>query len=73
MNILYIEDDPIIASGLIYSLEQDGYNVFHHTDSQNIASIIADTDFSLAILDIMLPDGDGFDICNEIRKKDNNR
>lgn len=60
-KILIIEDDPIIASGLVYALEQDGYIVTHCKSFSETRAVI-NNDFNLAILDMQLPDGTGFDV-----------
>ncbi len=59
MKILLVEDDAIIASGLVYALEQEGYAVTH-CGSVREARSVSDS-YDLAILDMQLPDGTGFD------------
>jgi DNA-binding response OmpR family regulator len=61
-NILLVEDDAMIASGLIYALEQGGYTVTHCPNVRDSANAIAAAEFDLAILDMQLPDGTGFDV-----------
>jgi len=61
-HILVVEDDAIIASGLVYALEQEGYSVRHCKTVKEAAAAIADQKFDLAILDMQLPDGTGFDV-----------
>jgi len=72
-NILIIEDDAMIASGLVYALEQEGYSVTHgksvsdakraiDANMQNANSHNAGVHYDLAILDMQLPDGTGFDV-----------
>jgi len=62
-KILLVEDDTMIASGLVYALEQEGYSVTH-SKSVNDAkrAIDANIRYDLAILDMQLPDGTGFDV-----------
>lgn len=69
MDILFVEDDKIIASGLEYALSQEGFNVIHVMDVKSALIEINNREFSLALLDLSLPDGDGYEICNEIKKK----
>jgi len=62
-KILLIEDDAMIASGLVYALEQEGYSVTHGRSVREAKGAI-DTGmrYDLAILDMQLPDGTGFDV-----------
>ncbi|MDD3362315.1 MAG: response regulator transcription factor [Hespellia sp.] len=65
-RILLVEDDIIIASGLVYALEQDGYEVVHCKSVQETDEVLQSTEFHLAILDMQLPDGNGFDISRKL-------
>ena len=66
--ILLVEDDAMIASGLIYALEQEGYRVTHCSSVENSKKVISsEGDFDLAILDMQLPDGNGFDVRELLR------
>ena len=58
MKILFVEDDQAIALGLVYSLEKEGYEVIHCV-SQKV--------FDLLLLDVSLPDGDGYTICKQAK------
>ena len=69
-NILLVEDDAIIASGLVYALEQEGYTVVHSKSVNEAKSAAANAVFDLAILDIQLPDGTGFDVREVIKQTD---
>ena len=62
MKILLVEDNSSIASGLKYSLESAGYKVIIAQNYQEGVKLLNDS-FALAILDITLPDGSGYDIC----------
>ena len=68
MNILFAEDDAIIASGLIYALESEGWTVSHCRDVAGALRALAEERFALALLDLSLPDGSGFTIFEHIRK-----
>lgn len=61
-RILLVEDDEMIASGLAYALEQEGYSVAHSKLVNEALSLIANNRFDLALLDMQLPDGTGFDV-----------
>lgn len=52
----------MIASGLVYALEQEGYDVVHALSVRDAIRMVPDGGFDLAILDMQLPDGTGFDI-----------
>jgi len=67
-KILIMEDDKTLSSGIAIALRQDNYQF---TQSHTIAStkeILKHNTFDLLILDVNLPDGNGFDLCQEIRK-----
>ena len=69
MNIFLLEDDEAIGIGLTYSLENEGYSVtLAKTVSEGIKTI-SEKDFSLYILDLTLPDGNGYDVCKKIKEK----
>ncbi|MCL2402362.1 MAG: response regulator transcription factor [Oscillospiraceae bacterium] len=67
MNILFVEDDAMIASGLVYALEQEGYNVTHSKDIREARDALSHGKFDLAILDMQLPDGTGFDVHEALK------
>ncbi|MDR2714165.1 MAG: response regulator transcription factor [Coriobacteriales bacterium] len=69
-TILLVEDDAIIASGLVYALEQEGYAVVHNKNVIEAKSTILNNNFDLAILDMQLPDGTGFDVREKLEGKD---
>lgn len=69
LKILFVEDDTVIASGLEYSLIQEGYTVIHCVNVKDAKIAINENDFGLAILDLSLPDGSGYDICKLIKAK----
>lgn len=68
MKILLVEDDHAIACGLCYSLEQDGLEVLACSDASSAMEVISGVPFDLALLDITLPDGSGYDLCRAIKK-----
>jgi len=70
MRVLVVEDDRIISEGLRISLEQEGYEVSCAENVKSAVEILTGgpaPDFCL--IDVMLPDGDGYTVCSEIRKK----
>lgn len=66
-RILLVEDDIMIASGLIYALENEGYELIHCKDIHTAYNTIKTNQFDLAILDMQLPDGIGFDISEQLK------
>lgn len=70
MKILLVEDNEILAKGLICSLEQKKYQVIHTLNVENTLKILKTEKIDLAILDVSLPDGNGFDLYkNNIKEK----
>ncbi len=69
MTVLVVEDDLIILEGLKISLEQEGYDVVSASTVKDALAIVASNkELNICLLDVMLPDGDGYQICREIRK-----
>lgn len=66
-KILFVEDDAMIASGVKYALEMEGYETIHVTNTKDALDTIQTTDFDLAILDMQLPDGTGFDVSDRLK------
>lgn len=68
INILMIEDDSTIAFGVKYALEQEGFNIDICNDLESGRNSLNEKTFDIILLDVMLPDGNGYDFCKEIRK-----
>lgn len=69
-HILLVEDEANIAQALLFNLELEGFRVTHVTTGAQALECFADTPCDLVILDLMLPDSHGIDICRQIRRKD---
>ena len=69
MNVLVLEDDKTIAMGLEYSLEQEGYQVYLYHDVASAKLALNGHGFHICILDLTLPDGNGYEICKLAREK----
>ena len=70
-KILLVEDDKTLSEGIAYSLKNEGYNVdIAHTYVDGL-EFINTNEYILIILDVMLPDGSGYDLCKSIRKNKN--
>jgi len=70
MHILLVEDNPGFAEGLRQNLEFDGYRVTVAADVASSARALAADPPNLIILDLMLPDGNGYDVLRTIRERD---
>ena len=69
-RILLLEDDTMIASGILYALETEGYETNHATSIKDAGSLIEHYNFDLAIIDMQLPDGTGFDVSEIFKSTD---
>ena len=66
-KILIIEDEPDIRKTLEYNISREGYKVVSASSLSEGKEQINSSDFSLILLDLMLPDGSGLDLCREIK------
>lgn len=69
VNILVVDDEKEIADLLEVYLKNDGYVVHKYYSGKDALAYIDNNNLDLAILDVMLPDVDGFQICQKIREK----
>ena len=67
-RILLLEDEPAIADTLLYTLRSEGFEVAHVTLARDALTAFSQRAPDLAILDVGVPDGNGFDVCRAIRK-----
>ena len=70
-NILVVDDEKTIADLVELYLKNEDYQVFKFYNGKDALNCIANQKLDLAILDVMLPDTDGFSICQHIRAKHN--
>lgn len=70
-NILVLDDEKEIADLVELYLKNENYNIYKFYDSKSALQCIDKVELDLAILDVMIPDIDGFSICNIIREKYN--
>lgn len=68
-NILIIDDDPDILNLIELYVSSYNYEAFKASNANDALEIIANEDIDLILLDIMLPDMDGFDLCRKIRER----
>lgn len=68
-RIFLVEDDKEIAKNLTLLLHSKGFAITHACTQSEAAGMLAADKFDLALVDISLPDGNGFAVCTEIREK----
>lgn len=68
IHILIADDDPHIRELLTYYLQGEGYGVIEAADGTEASAILAARPVHLAIIDVMMPGKDGFQLCKEIRE-----
>ncbi|MGE5613134.1 MAG: response regulator transcription factor [Bacillota bacterium] len=66
-TILIIEDDENLSRGMVFTFEKDGYRVFSASSVRQGKQLMQQHKVDLIILDLGLPDGNGMDLCREIR------
>jgi two-component system, OmpR family, catabolic regulation response regulator CreB len=66
-KLLLLEDDPAIASTVVFALQREGYAVEHCTLLRDARRQMQAQSFDALILDVGLPDGNGLDLCREVR------
>ena len=66
-RILLIEDEPDIRKTLEYNISREGYDVVSASSLSDGKKQLESSSFSLILLDLMLPDGSGLDLCREIK------
>lgn len=70
MKILLVEDNEMVAKGLRYSFHQNGYELFHKINVKETIRFLEEEKIDLIILDVSLPDGNGFELYeNQIKPR----
>jgi DNA-binding response OmpR family regulator len=67
-TILMVEDEPSITAPLTEALEREGFDSAVARTAAEGVSLAGDLEPDLVLLDVMLPDGSGFDVCRELRR-----
>lgn len=69
-NILFVEDEPTLAKAIKLNLELEGHVVKHLSNGQTAILELEEHhhSFELVILDVMIPEKDGFEVCKSLRK-----
>lgn len=68
-KILLVEDNETIIMGLKYSLEQEGFQVISAKTAKESKEKLDNKSIDIVLLDVSLPDGNGFEICKEIKER----
>ena len=66
-EIFLVEDDQVIAKNLIILLQAEGFVVTHTANMSDAFAKVRENKFDLALVDVSLPDGNGFTVCTEIK------
>lgn len=66
-RILIVEDDTLLNKTLAYNLKTDGYDITSALNARTAGEKLAFREYDLVLLDISLPDGNGYDLCRIIK------
>jgi DNA-binding response OmpR family regulator len=69
-RILVAEDDPAILTGLVDLLDGEGFTVVSARDGAEALARHRESGFDLMLLDVMMPEKNGYDVCREVRRTD---
>jgi len=67
MKILVVDDEKLLVKGIKFNLENEGYTVDACYDGETAVNMARSGEYSLIILDLMMPKKDGLEACQEIR------
>lgn len=68
MHILLVEDEPKVSAFILKGLTDEHFAVDVAADGRRALALVQATAYDLLILDVMLPDIDGFEVCREVRR-----
>jgi two-component system, OmpR family, response regulator RegX3 len=68
-RVLVVDDEPAICDALVYSLRSEGYDVQTCGDGRSALDAVAHRPFDLVVLDVMLGDVSGVEVCRQIRSE----
>lgn len=66
-TLLVVEDDAVLNKGICFNLEADGFNVKSTSTLKEAEKQLNSSNIDLMILDVNLPDGNGFEFCKKVR------
>lgn len=70
-RILVVEDEEALADGIVFNLERKHYRVDLARDGRAALEYLAGTRYDLVLLDVRLPEVDGFEVCQQLRRDGN--
>lgn len=68
MKILVVDDEELLVKGIRFNLQKEGYEVLTGSNGQEAIDLARTEDISLIVLDVMMPEVDGFTACEKIRE-----
>ncbi|WP_310396292.1 response regulator [Hymenobacter sp.] len=68
-HILIVDDEPNIVMSLEFLMRKNGYHVGIARNGTEALAAIAQTDYDLVLLDVMMPDVDGYQVCEQLRQR----
>ena len=71
LRILIVDDEPAITDAIRYALETDGFETLSLSEGKPVLPLLESENIDLIVLDVGLPDINGFDLCKEIRRINN--
>ena len=69
-KIMVVEDDLALSAGLCFEMDMNGYLTVAAYNIKKARQLAEEDNFDLVILDVNLPDGNGFDFCRELKERD---
>ncbi len=69
ISLLVVEDEEALVQGLVFNLERKGYEVSVAPDGRQALQLLKEKRFDLVLLDVRLPEVDGFEVCSELRRR----
>ena len=72
-TVLIVEDEEDIASILKLNLEADGFAVITLNSGERVLQTVVEKEPSIILLDVMIPEKDGFEVCKELKAKCSNQ
>ena len=71
MRVLVVDDEKLLVKGIKFNLEKDGYQVDTAFDGAAALAMVRDQKYDIIILDLMLPEVSGLEVCRKIRETSN--